>query len=313
MKVPEISVVIPTLNREEHLCNTLRYFLEVETYPSFEVIVVDQSDGHLGATRDFLARNADKMRYIRTDYKSLPQARNHGVQLARGEIIVFVDDDVEPAAGFLFAHARCYADSAVVGVAGPVLQRGHPLTTRAAIGERAYWSLVQQRSMRFDVDFSFTAQWAAGCNMSFRRALIADLGGFDQTFHGVAIGEEAEFSHRAKKKGTICYIPDARLVHLAVQSGGCRDAASREYLRQAAFCENYFWYRVEVSFFLRWRMVWKAFRGNVLNRKALARGNFLQSVLGFAEGLWRSSVHIRRLRQRHEISVSTPISKRPTE
>ena len=93
---PKISVTIPTLNREEPLCNTLRYFLETETYPSFEVIVVDQSDGHLEATRDFLVRTADKFCYVSTDYKGLPKARNHGTRLARGEIVVFVDDDVEP-------------------------------------------------------------------------------------------------------------------------------------------------------------------------------------------------------------------------
>jgi GT2 family glycosyltransferase len=291
-----ISVVIPTLNREEPLCNTLRYFLERETYPSFEVIVIDQSDGHLEATCDFLARNADKLRYVRTDYKGLPKARNHGTRLATGEIVLFVDDDVEPAPGFLFAHAGPYEDKAVVGVTGPVLQPGQLLTSRGEVGEDAYQALAQQREMRFDVDFSFSALWAVGCNMSFRRAVVIDLGGFDELFQRAPLGDDAEFCHRAKKKGTICYAQDARLVHLHVPSGGCRDAASqREYLGNIAFCGNYLLFRLEVPPWQRWALMCGAFRRYILNRKVLGGGSLLQSGLGFAEGFGRSSAHIRKV------------------
>jgi len=293
---PKISVVIATLNREESLCNTLRYFLEIETYPCFEVIVIDQSDGHLEATRDFLERNADKLRYVRTAYKSLPKARNHGTRLARGEIVVFVDDDVGPVPGFLFAHAARYVDQGVVGVTGPVLQPGQLQAGRGEISDDAYQALVQQREMRFDVDFTFSAQWAVGCNMSFRRAVVIDVGGFDEGFEGAALGDDSEFSCRARKMGTICYAPEARLVHLQVPNGGCRDAASqREYLRQTIFCENYFLFRVDVPSWRRWALMCGAFRRNVLNRRVLGGGSFLQSGLGFAEGLWRSSAHIHRV------------------
>jgi GT2 family glycosyltransferase len=294
---PMISVVIPTLNREEPLCNTLRYFLEVETYPEFEVIVIDQSDNHAEATRNFLAEHAAQIRYVVPNYKGLPKARNHGVQIAKGEIVVFVDDDVEPAPGFLLAHARCYVDEGIVGVAGPTPLPGQFLKTREEIGDLVYQSLVQQRQMRFDVDFPFSAQWAQGCNMSFRRAQIIALGGFDEVFQRAPIGDDAEFSHRARKRGTIRYVPDARLVHMHVPSGGCRDAASqREYQRNVAFCVNYFWFRIEAPVGQRMRAVWRAFRANVLNRNMLSsKGNVLHAAIGFTEGVWKSSTYIRRL------------------
>jgi len=38
-----VSVIVPTLNREEPLRRTLAYFLGVDAYPSFDIIVVDQS------------------------------------------------------------------------------------------------------------------------------------------------------------------------------------------------------------------------------------------------------------------------------
>jgi GT2 family glycosyltransferase len=291
---PRISVVIPTLNRDEPLCVTLRYFLEVETYPDFELIVIDQSDSHDATTLEFLAKNASRMNYIAATYKGLPKARNHGVHLATGEIVVFVDDDVVPAPGFLFAHAICYAIQRVIGVAGPTPLPGQSLLSREAIGESGYVSLVQQREMRFDVDFPFSAQWAQGCNMSFRREKIIALGGFDEVFQKVAVGEDAEFSHRARKIGTIRYTPDARLVHMHVPTGGCRDAANqREYMRNVAFCKNYFWFRVEATFAQRMRAMWRTFRSSVLNR----RGDFFQAAIGFVEGFLMSSAHIRRLRR----------------
>jgi glycosyltransferase involved in cell wall biosynthesis len=103
--LPLVSIVIATLNRDEPLCNTLRYFFDVETYPRFEVIVIDQSATHDTNTLEFLAAAAARMTYVKTSYRSLPRARNEGAKLARGEIVVYMDDDVEPATGVLFGHA----------------------------------------------------------------------------------------------------------------------------------------------------------------------------------------------------------------
>lgn len=92
--------------------------------------------------------------------------------------------------------------------------------------------------MRFDVSFPFVAQWAVGCNMSFRRKLIEDLAGFDENFIGPA-GDDAEFSH-LRKRGAIQYSPAAHLVHLKASGGGLRDSAGQtRYVWQTTFCINY--------------------------------------------------------------------------
>jgi GT2 family glycosyltransferase len=298
-RVPKISVVIPTLNREECLCDTIRYFLDVERYPLFEVIVIDQSERHDATTEQFLVREASRIRLVVADYRSLTKARNHGARLATGEIVAFVDDDVEPSPGFLSAHASAYDSTTVIGATGPILKVGETLKSRAEIGERAYEALVEQREMRRDVAFGFSAQWAAGGNMSFRRSLIVDLGGFDEIFYGASIGEDAEFSHRATKHGKIRYIPEAALVHKRVLTGGTHDAASqREYTRQLAFCVNYFWFKLERPTHQRWAMVWRAFRHHVLNRQEMASGQMLPLGLAFCTGVAESARVIRRTIER---------------
>ena len=200
---PTLSVVIPTLNRDACLCDTLRYFLDDETYPRFEIIVIDQSSTHDRETEAFLERNGPRMRYVRTDYVGLPRARNHGTSLASGDVVVFVDDDVIPGADFLAAHARCYEDPGVVGVAGAVLSPGRRLRTRGDLSDAEYERLASQREALFDVDFEFPPQWAVGCNASFRRQAILDLGGFDEGFPGAAIVLDALFSRRENRKGTL--------------------------------------------------------------------------------------------------------------
>jgi len=296
--LPLLSVVIATLNRDETLCNTLRYFFEVETYPRFEVIVIDQSTKHDSKTLEFLAAQARRMTYVTAQYKNLPRARNEGARLARGEIVVYVDDDVEPSAGFLLGHVGPYSDPAVLGVTGPAPAPGQLLRGRAEIGERVWAALMARKHMRFDVSFAFSAQWAVGCNMSFRRQLIADLGGFDENFVGPA-GDDAEFSHRVRKIGVIRYTPAAHLVHLKVPSGGLRDSAGQaRYVWQTAFCVNYFWFRVEARWGLRRRMALRTFRQQVLNRRTLTNGRWFPLALAFLRGIRDSEKVIRQLRGR---------------
>jgi GT2 family glycosyltransferase len=290
-----LSVVIATLNRDKPLCNTLRYFLEFEAYPRFEVIVIDQSTRHDVQTLEFLAAWAPKMSYTRTQYQNLPRARNDGARRARGEIVVYVDDDVEPREGFLSGHSDAYADPDVLGVTGPAPVPGQPLRNREEIGEEAWAALLARRHVRFDVNFPYSAQWAIGCNMSFRRWVIGQVGGFDENFIGPA-GEDAEFSHRVLKVGRIQYAPAAQLVHLKAPSGGLRDALGQaRYVMQAAFDINYFWFKVEAPRRLRRRMVMRTFREQVVNRRALMSGRCFSFTLAFLRGLRDSERVIRQI------------------
>src|SRR5579871_5778539 len=100
----KLSVVVPTYNRKDSLRRTLDG-LAKQTYPfaDFEVVVV--SDGSTDGTTEMLAD------YVKTAPYSLrsvlqanggpSKARNRGIQEAQHEVIVFLDDDVEPVTEFL--------------------------------------------------------------------------------------------------------------------------------------------------------------------------------------------------------------------
>ncbi|MHC5832027.1 MAG: glycosyltransferase family A protein, partial [Nostoc sp.] len=67
---------------------------------------------------------AGKIKWLRLDWASLPGARNYAVRRASGEIILFIDDDVQLTPGLLAAHAKNYLQNPEVGaVAGRVFDR----------------------------------------------------------------------------------------------------------------------------------------------------------------------------------------------
>ncbi|WP_150118011.1 glycosyltransferase family 2 protein, partial [Meiothermus taiwanensis] len=91
---PTFSVVIPTYNRAQLLARTVRAFLAQDGVP-FEVIVVD--DGSTDATPEVLAGFRDpRLRVLRQPNAGLASARNAGLLQARGQYVLFNDDDIVP-------------------------------------------------------------------------------------------------------------------------------------------------------------------------------------------------------------------------
>jgi glycosyltransferase involved in cell wall biosynthesis len=90
--MPRVSVVIPTYNRGELLCETIDSVL-AQTYHDFEIIVVD--DGSTDNTAQLLSRYQDDVRLVYRAHKNCGVAatRNHGIRLARGEFLAFLDSD----------------------------------------------------------------------------------------------------------------------------------------------------------------------------------------------------------------------------
>lgn len=267
MNWPLISVIIPTYGREEPLRDTLEDVLK-QDYPAFEILVVDQTLTHEPQIQAYLEQLAEsrKISWFRVDWASLPGARNYGVRRASGEIILFIDDDVKLPAGYLKVHARNYQERPDVGaVAGRVFDR-------MKLSEKGDWNLgtgdqelgktlPNSRSEIQDlppeamdpgiawyhIDLVRTVKpqrviSARGCNMSYRREIFTKYGiWFDERFRGSAVREESDFCLRLRCTGyQIWYDPEAYLVHLGEETGGCHDISTRSLKYQVTFYHNHF-------------------------------------------------------------------------
>src|SRR5581483_8798563 len=90
----QISVVIPTRNRDQTLERCLA-LLGPQVDEAIEVIVTD--DGRSDGTRQLVESRFPFARWTPGPQRGPAANRNHGASLARGELFMFLDDDVEPS------------------------------------------------------------------------------------------------------------------------------------------------------------------------------------------------------------------------
>jgi GT2 family glycosyltransferase len=219
MKMPRVSLIIPTYEREEVLCDTIRCVLD-QDFPDYEIVIIDQTKSHLSSTQTFLDNCPAIVRLIRHEPASLPGARNRGVHEARGEIIIMVDDDVILKNDFVSQHVRYYENPKIVAVAGRVEQEARLVGRVPSFLKSEFIQWLPFRN--FEGLRERAAYRVAGCNFSFRKEAALETELFDENFIGEAWGEEYDFSLRLKGPGRkIVYAPGAVVFHLNAPTGGC--------------------------------------------------------------------------------------------
>jgi GT2 family glycosyltransferase len=212
--VPELSIVIPTLNRAQVLRQALdRLDAQDGAEGRFDVVVVaDAGDRDPDAVERAAAGRA---RVLRARAPGASAARNAGWRAATAPLVLFLGDDIlaEPrlVAEHLAWHGR------------------HPEREVAVLGD-VRWadslkSTVFMRWLDRGWQFDYDAVRAAGAgadvgwgrfytaNVSLKRELLADAGGFDEAFP--FLSEDIELARRLHDLGLrVLYHPAARAEHL---------------------------------------------------------------------------------------------------
>lgn len=118
-------------------------------------------------------------------------ARNAALARSTGAIVAFLDDDVRVPSHWVDALLPYYADASLGGVGGEV---SHPGSRRLA--SRLVRPILGLSAKRYRIDWGGfhafpwsghpeedqEADWLSGCNMSFRRAALEQVGGFDEGY-----------------------------------------------------------------------------------------------------------------------------------
>lgn len=223
MSLPTVSIVIPSYNRETVLIETIKDLLALE-HQAIEILVVDQSLNHSAEVNQAL-QNFDQqgsIRWIRLSTPSIPNAMNVGAIEASGEVVLFVDDDILTRSDLVLEHARRYQEPQVKSVAGQVIQSWEqPLSD----DQPSYQNGIETDpdSFMFNSALPMTVRRFIGCNVSFKRSDLLEVGGFDLNFSKVAYRYEAEAAERFVNSGrTMVFEPKASLDHLKQASGGTR-------------------------------------------------------------------------------------------
>jgi len=91
--MPTLSIIVPVYNVEEYLCECIDSIIN-QTFRDFELILVnDGSTDNCGMICDSYAQIDSRVRIIHQENKGLSNARNTGIDIAKGQYIAFVDSD----------------------------------------------------------------------------------------------------------------------------------------------------------------------------------------------------------------------------
>lgn len=196
------SIIIPTFNGAKRIVRCLDSLSKQTSGRHVETLVVD--DG----SNDNIAEVVGQfpgIRLISQANAGPAAARNRGAREAKGDLILFTDDDCEPAPGWLDAMLEPFTDPEVVGVKGAYRTRQRPLMARFVQAE--YEDRYRLMAHISNIDFIDTYSAA------FRRERFVEMGGYDTQFP-VACAEDVELSYRMSARGwQMRFAPKAIVYH----------------------------------------------------------------------------------------------------
>lgn len=214
---PRVSVILCTYNRREILEKSLRAWERQDAAPgTFELVVVN--DGSRDGTRELLDATSLSIptRVLHRENGGLAAARNTGIAAARGEFLLFVNDDTIATPSLVSEHLRAHASAASSGQ-GEVAVLGTfeqplPALDNALMRVLEVGDLVFRYSdMRSGERYDYQRFWT--CNVSVKAALVARAGGFDERFKRYG-AEDIDLGFRLQELGVeVLYCASARAQH----------------------------------------------------------------------------------------------------
>lgn len=219
---PTISVGIPTYGRDQVLIETIEMLLE-QTVRADAILIADQTPSHPEPYEQKLAMwDREKViEWRRLEVPSITRSMNYLLQVAKTDLVLFLDDDIIPAPGLIESHLQAVKELDVWAVVGQVLQPGQESEdVEQPLGPGG---LIEDLNFPFHSTKSASVSNVMAGNLCVWRERALDVGGFDERFVRVAYRFETDFARRIRRAGgAIRYEPGASIRHLRAARGGTR-------------------------------------------------------------------------------------------
>ncbi len=206
--VTKLSVVVPTYRAPEQL-RALLLSIAAQSFDTAmaEIIVVDDGSPEFEpAAWEGMAGAFSLTILHQSDNRGRAVARNAGIRLARGDVVIFLDGDMTVEPGFLQAHADFHTRHHGAVAVGAI--RWAP-----EVPDTPFMRYAGSRGVgRFDVGPVPYKCFVTG-NSSVPRQALLDVGCFDESFSTYG-GEDLELGYRLHLAGrAVFYEPSARSLH----------------------------------------------------------------------------------------------------
>ena len=241
---PEATVIIPTSGRWTALDTTLSALAEVPDAPSWELIVVENAAGSTPLP-SIVERFEERPRWrlLRIAEAGANPARNRGARESRGEVLIFLDDDIVAPRDLVSARVALLRGQPGRWVTGPVVDRlatsSRTPFDRYRAGVTAEWTALQG-SVRGPTRFLCAGNFAA------RRDELLRIGGFLSSMPQG--GQDTELRIRAHRDAGIevLFDPDLEVTHVEPRTG-CERYLQRETERSKTHVLLWNWYGSETG------------------------------------------------------------------
>ncbi|MDP2924185.1 MAG: glycosyltransferase [Candidatus Omnitrophota bacterium] len=190
MNKQEFSIIIPTYNRPSTLQKCIEaLYREIRYNASFEVIVVDDgSTKRLAGTHPVFDKNLG-IKYLFIEHKGPAAARNFAIQEAKGDVIIFLDDDSIVAESWAQAVIENWGISFNSdGIGGYIVSHLEDTLCAKVNADMFNW-YFEQGSCGDSCNFIST------CNAGYKKNVLERLRGFDEHFKG-AYAEDRDLNTR---------------------------------------------------------------------------------------------------------------------
>ncbi len=205
---PFVSIIIPSHNRPKCLQQCLAAITELDyARDKFEVIVVDDgSSTQLDPIVDLFSAKIN-LHLLKQEHAGPARARNRGVKQAKGEFLVFTDDDCRPTPGWLETLMNFLAIKPDSMIGGEILNalpgNSFSSASQALVSYLYFYYNKNSKEAHF-----FTAN-----NIALSKKCFLAVGGFDQEWR-IAAAEDREFCDRWLLSGyQMTYAPEAVIYH----------------------------------------------------------------------------------------------------
>ncbi|MET0258472.1 MAG: glycosyltransferase family 2 protein [Methylobacterium sp.] len=234
---PLVSVIVPTRDRAELVATVLDGLFAATDYPGLDVIVVD-NDSHEPQTAALFDRHAGDPRF-----RVLPvpgafnfsDLCNRGVEAARGEVLLFLNNDVEVIEPGWLTELVSIAVDASVGAVGAkllypdgTLQHGGIVLGIGGVAGHSHLGLPADEPGYFErMVLAQEVSAVTGACLAMRRSVFSEVGGFDAVRLKVAFND-VDLCLRVRQAGyRIVWTPHARLIHHESKSRGKEDSPEK--------------------------------------------------------------------------------------
>lgn len=229
---PLVSIIIPVYNQIEFTWRCLRSIADTPARHSFEVIVVD--DCSSDATPEILGQITG-LRIVRNDVnKGFIRTCNHGACHARGQYLLFLNNDTYILPGWLDELVDTFAAIPEAGLVGSkllfpngALQEAGGIIWNDASG----WNYGRGDSPE-KPEYSYLREvdYCSGASIMITKQLFNQLGGFDE-YYMPAYGEDSDLAFRVRESGKkVLYQPLSRIVHFeGITSGTNTNSGAKHH------------------------------------------------------------------------------------